>query len=298
MKVKHIVLPVALLAMLFGAAVTAMAAAGEGEETGQGIKEIVETIDEEKPLMIMVGSSMQGEGIDFSSLSKQIGGKVTDLRAGGAMSPYQYCVLRFAIPQTKHRAKYVILVDRLNYIVCPQKRMALKTYQKEVNSVAGADRSLLDALAFKGEGQPAWDRKWDNGEPPTDGYFWDFPKAIKTSFLPAMIELAKEGGYQLIYVRHKSRIYAEKPDWETPEVKKYDEDLAAYLQANRVIFLDYVHRPELTADLYAVGDHLNREAGRTIWTNLMAKDLQAVLAGKQAPNQPPPNGSQKPAGSN
>ena len=108
---------------------------------------------------------------------------------------------------------------------------------------------------------------------------------MKTSLLTDRIQAAKDDGYKLVIVRHKSRKFAEEPNWEPPQVKKYGREMAAYLQRQGIVFLDYEHQPELTIKHYANGDHLNR-AGKAIWTKLMAEDLKAILAGKRAPRQP------------
>ena len=60
--------------------------------------------------------------------------------------------------------------------------------------------------------------------------------------------------------------------------------MAAHLQANGVIFLDHGRFPCLKVEHYANRDHLN-EDGRAIWTALMAGALNAIMAGKAAPNR-------------
>jgi hypothetical protein len=243
-------------------------------------------IDKLKPGVIMVGSSMQGEGIDFRSLSQQIGTPVMDARSGGSMSAWKYCFQKYVIPKAKHPPKVVIIITRLNFLVCPQKRLRWTVYQKAVNQVADKDdRELLDKLAFSNEGRPEWKYRYDQPEgPPYDCYYWDFNKAVETSFLPHQIELAKKGGYQLVIARYKSRSYADDPNWEPPEVKKFGEDLTRYLKEHGVIFLDYAFHPDIKPEHYGKGDHLTRTVGRPIWTHLVAEDLKAILAGRRAPN--------------
>ncbi len=253
-----------------------------------GTDEWLERIDKAAPDVIIIGNSMQWRGLDCTILSRELGVTATDVSGAGAMSPWKYCALRYLIPLAKKQPKMIVIVTRMNFITSPQKRMGGKRYRSRINKIvpAGQDRQLLDALAFRGEGLPPWDTKWDVDElPPFDGYWWDFNKAVKKSFLPSMVLFAKQQGYKLVIARYKSRKYAEEPNWEPPQVKKYGEDLAAYLHANGVPFLDYVHHPALTKDLYAKGDHLDQETGKPVWTGLMAEDLKAILHGKPAPNQ-------------
>ena len=274
----------ALVLFVLGSAASAQEGVEAGDEKDQ--KGWIQRIDREKPGIVMVGNSMQGEGIDFPALSKSVGVQVMDVRAGGSMSPWKYSVLKYVLAKTTYKPKMVIVEDRMNYVCCPQKRMRFGTYQKALAKIVAddTDRGLLDRL-LAGEGQPKWERAWElaKAEPPYDGYFWDFRQSIKTSLLPEMIKLAKEGGYPLVFVRHKSRVYAEDPAWEPLEVRKYGEDLAAYLKASGVPFIDYTYCPELKADMYGNGDHLSRAKGRPVWTSMMAEDINALLAGKTPP---------------
>ncbi len=252
------------------------------------IGEKIEKLDKSAADVIVVGNSMQGKGIDFPSLSKQTGVKVESYGFGGAMSVWKHCVVKYVIPKLHKKPKVVVVVTRMNYITCPQRRATeYRSRSRKMVQLAGRDAEdwgLLQGLSIKGDGQPKWDRQWNKDEPPPKSYWWDFPKAVKTSILPLTIEAAGKNGFHLVIARHKSRKDAETPDWATAEVKKYEEDLASYLHKNGAIFLDYSHRPELKKEHYSRGDHLN-EAGRVIWTRLMADDLRAILKGKIAPNQ-------------
>ncbi len=250
------------------------------------------SIDKHKYGVIMVGSSMQGEGIDFPALSKAIGTPVMDARSGGSTTAWKYCFLRYVIPLVKHKPRVVVVTTRLNFLICPQKRLRWAVYERAVNRIAGEDRKLLDEIAFEGKGAPKWEYRYDGKEgPPYDSYYWDFSRAVKTSFLPHMIEQARKGGYKLVILRYKSRKYAEDPGWEPPQVKKYGQDITRYLHENGVIFLDYVYRPELKVEHYGKGDHLRKDIGRPIWTRLMADDLNAILTDKRAPNHRVPDES-------
>ena len=106
---------------------------------------------------------------------------------------------------------------------------------------------------------------------------WDFPAMVERSALAHMIRTAEQSGIRLIIARHKARPYAEDPDFETDEMRKYTADLAQYLKSHGVHFLDYTHHPELKLEHYGKGSHLKRSTGRPIWTAAMAADLKAIL---------------------
>jgi len=257
-----------------------------------GIQKWVDNINRQNAGILMIGSSMQGEGIDFRTLSEDVGIKVADLRSGGSMSPWHYNMMKFVIPRVENKPKMVIIETRQNYLMQPRKRMRWGAYSNAVNELAGEDRAVLDKLAFsdEGEGRPVWryaDDQEANSPAPPDSFYWDFNKAVEHSFLPYMIDIAKESGYQLVVVRHKARVYAEDPTWEQPQHRKYGEDMAAYLASKDIVFLDYTYNPELKLEHYKNGDHLDRTLGRPIWTRLLGEDLKAILANKPAPNQRP-----------
>ena len=245
--------------------------------------DLLEAMQEDKPEIISVGNSMQGRGLDFKMLSKRLGVKVFNAENGGAMTIWHYSALKYSIAKLEKKPKMVLIVERENHFTCAP--MRARDYAPRSQAMAqGQDWSLVHRLAIQGEGQPAWQKTWDGGGPPLDSFYWDFAKCVNWSFLPFMIQSAKENGYQLVVVRYKSREFAEKPDWYPPEMVKYGDDMAYYLQANGVPFLDYERNPALEKDLYANGDHFSAE-GKDIWTDLVATDVKALLAGKVAPNQ-------------
>jgi hypothetical protein len=88
--------------------------------------------------------------------------------------------------------------------------------------------------------------------------------------------VAQDEKFTLVIARHKTRRFAADANCETPEQKKYAEDLADYIKANGGVLLEYTHNPEIKMGHYAKGDHLNG-AGKGIWTALMARDVKKLL---------------------
>jgi len=99
----------------------------------------------------------------------------------------------------------------------------------------------------------------------------NFDRQLDTSLLPHMINLARQNGVTLIFVR--TRVYGPEP----PALRQYTEDLDEYLAAQEgVILLDYASDPVITQDYYADTLHMNAY-GRYEFTKLLAAKLKALL---------------------
>ncbi|NWG06574.1 MAG: hypothetical protein HXY35_07810 [Chloroflexi bacterium] len=103
----------------------------------------------------------------------------------------------------------------------------------------------------------------------------DFERQVNKSFLPEMIRLTKENGIQLIVVRLKNQMTGTDGS-ETPEVRRYIEELTRYLGKQSVIFLDYGKDPRLAREYYKDALHLNPE-GETVFTQILAEGLGEAL---------------------
>ena len=101
----------------------------------------------------------------------------------------------------------------------------------------------------------------------------DFSSRVEKSFLPDMIELAKNRGVPLILVRLKSRVAG---NVESAALKEYVTSLSTYLAEREVVFLDYGRDAKLSEDLFADLLHLSPQ-GRQIFTGMLAGGLKEVL---------------------
>ena len=99
----------------------------------------------------------------------------------------------------------------------------------------------------------------------------DFNGQVGESFLPDLIQLTRARGVQLILVNMRILRFA-TPGSEPPALYTYNADLAAYLAANGVIYLDYSRETSLTRDLFSDPMHMNA-AGKVIFTDMFAEDL-------------------------
>jgi hypothetical protein len=243
----------------------------------------VDGIDERKPDIVLIGNSMIGEGIDVGTLSTQTKSKIYEIRDNGQLTAWQYMVVKNVIGSAKHVPKLVVVVERINSYTTPQVRVTGDS-KNAIDELRNGDEKVLDALAY--------------GVPPagkeilSDLRYWDFKANVEKSFLPHMIEAAKKKGTTLVVVRHKSREFAEDPEFKVaarqpyaPLMKQYRQDMADYIAGRGMVFLDFELEPKIKIEHYGNGSHLNRGAGRALWTGLMSEDLAAILAGKTAPHQ-------------
>lgn len=104
----------------------------------------------------------------------------------------------------------------------------------------------------------------------------NFPAHVRASVLPLMIDLAKQHGLRLCFVRVLRRPVDGQPPEEGPELQQYVRDLRAYLADAGMIYLDDRDDPALAALPYADGDHVSRDARAPYTTRFWAKVRDAV----------------------
>lgn len=84
----------------------------------------------------------------------------------------------------------------------------------------------------------------------------DFARDLPHSVLPAMLQLAREQGLTLCFVRVQRRPNGSTPPPQSPALRRYVTDLSAWLTANGAVFHDDWGAPGLTEDMYGDGDHV------------------------------------------
>ncbi|HEX6163290.1 MAG TPA: hypothetical protein VFZ31_07990 [Vicinamibacterales bacterium] len=98
----------------------------------------------------------------------------------------------------------------------------------------------------------------------------DFHANVEQSLLPEILRLAKAHGIRLAFIRVQRRPAADGPPQQSDALRKYADDLKAYLEANGAYYHDDWGDPEEPLSLYADGDHLTA-AGRVRYTELFAQ---------------------------
>ena len=102
----------------------------------------------------------------------------------------------------------------------------------------------------------------------------DFAKNLPLSFLPSILQLAKEHHFKLVFVRVQSRPLKEgQPPPQSEELKKYIADLARYLKENDAALYDFTGHPGITLSMYSLTDHIHRRF-KNRWTRLFYERLK------------------------
>ncbi|GAB4541306.1 MAG: hypothetical protein Fur002_09470 [Anaerolineales bacterium] len=97
----------------------------------------------------------------------------------------------------------------------------------------------------------------------------NFQRNLKKSFLPAIVEIAKERNIHLIFARTKSTRFSH-PNSEPPALQAYLADLQAYLAAENATYMDFAHEDRLLDSYFIDLLHFNSE-GRAVFTEILAE---------------------------
>jgi hypothetical protein len=84
----------------------------------------------------------------------------------------------------------------------------------------------------------------------------DFAATVQTSTLPLVLDLAREHGLRLCFVRVLRRPEGGRPPRESPALRQYVADLRQYLLAHGAALLDDRSVPDLARLAYDDGDHI------------------------------------------
>ena len=103
----------------------------------------------------------------------------------------------------------------------------------------------------------------------------DFETRLPLSILPPLVKLARANGLRLCFVRVKRRPGPDGVTTAQPEVlRRYIADLQHWLASQGQYFIDDTDDPQLTIDMYADGDHVNRDSRDRYTDMFLAKAQQ------------------------
>jgi len=102
----------------------------------------------------------------------------------------------------------------------------------------------------------------------------DFNRDLPTSVLPLIMDLSKQHGLPVCFVRVQRRPVGGAPPEQSPALVRYTAELKAWLEGHGALFHDDLGDPELTLDLYADGDHV---ADRRRYTEIFRKRLDPLF---------------------
>lgn len=104
----------------------------------------------------------------------------------------------------------------------------------------------------------------------------EFDRHIDESFLPAMIDLAKENNITLIFVRTGTLNYPNSES-EPLALKNYIKSLNTYLSGHtNVYFLDFAHDTRIDSTFFVDSVHFNAH-GKELFTPILASEMQVIL---------------------
>lgn len=104
----------------------------------------------------------------------------------------------------------------------------------------------------------------------------NFKDQLSSSFLPAMLDIAKENDIHIVFVRIKRKrdlIYNE----ELVSFQPYIEDLSQYFKKNKIPFIDFTYDDRIKYYHYKTGDHLDPKVGKPFFTIILADKLQQIV---------------------
>lgn len=103
----------------------------------------------------------------------------------------------------------------------------------------------------------------------------DFSRDLDSSLLPDIIEVAKDAGVPLTFIRIRTRELAEGGTLEPAEVR-YLKELEAYLHAQGAKYVDMGGEAWESIDLYGEGHHISRRY-TTLYTRLFVEHMRRVF---------------------
>lgn len=135
-----------------------------------------------------------------------------------------------------------------------------------VNSIFGKER--VDVIALNQAVE-------DAGQTLYAPAMMNFNGQVNRSFLPAMLELARENDLVLVFVRTKTLmfpIYTSEPF----ALRSYIQSLNSYVTQRGAYFLDFAHDARIKDTYFSDYLHFNAE-GREAFTQILANELKALL---------------------
>ncbi len=129
--------------------------------------------------------------------------------------------------------------------------------RKHANARFGLERLRAPVSSAAMVTPDRWDADFDYDQ------YLDFDKAVATSFLPPMLELARENQIRLVFVRIQRRPGPDGPPPQDSRLVRYVQRLREYLEKQGAGFHDFTGDPELTQAMYTEDDHVADTEGAT-----------------------------------
>ena len=137
---------------------------------------------------------------------------------------------------------------------------------EDVFSVENLDKNLATAAQLRIESVK-------------DEQAYDFESRMPSSFLPEMMEIAREQDLTMGFIRFK-RLRDTTRDSQSQELVSYVRGLREYLESQGSFLIDFTDDQRLERGHYADGDHLN-EMGKRRFSEMIAGALREHLPPEQ-----------------
>ena len=173
------------------------------------------------------------------------------------------------IPLYSKRNDISIFIDHVIKDIFTVKLLDLKIGDPEKSISRVFDESNLDQVQLNAEQIKAETLK--RAKHPIS-----FEDELSSSFLPAILDIAKEKKIQLVFVRIKRKrdlIYNE----ELASFEPYIEEMSKYFRNNDIIFIDFTYDDRIKEIHYDVGDHLEPKIGKPLFTDILADKLRPIV---------------------
>lgn len=169
--------------------------------------------------------------------------------------------------QTLHALEWVYPVQRQNdevlEAISQVSAALLPSSRDELSSLAD------DKFAFHNQ------REQDEDALPPEAAK-TFGKSVELSFLPIMLQVADEHEIDLVFVRVQARPNFDGTVRESESMRIYSQDLAAYLEAHDVGYIDFTGNPSVDRGLYYDSFHI-RQRYLLDYTELFLRESQRFL---------------------
>jgi hypothetical protein len=114
----------------------------------------------------------------------------------------------------------------------------------------------------------------------------DFQANVEQSFLPPMLEIAREKGARLIFFRVKRRAQSfSSASADSPDEQIYQGELRAYLAGHGALLVDETSDPDVTFTYYGGDDHV-RDEMKNAYTEMFWKKMRPRLDSADSADSP------------
>jgi hypothetical protein len=125
--------------------------------------------------------------------------------------------------------------------------------------------------------------RYDVGADMEDADDPDFHRDLPTSVLPLIVDLAKQHGLAVCFVRVQRRPVGGRPPEQSEKLVRYVSDLREWLGRSGALFHDDTGDPEMTLDLYSDGDHVG---DKRRYTDIFRRRLDPLFRPLTTPRAP------------